>query len=57
MDTKLSKEQIAHDIAIALCSKSFPNEDFPNGDSDVDDFVQEYEKLYTRVLRAVKAQT
>lgn len=53
MDTKLSKEQIAHDLAVALCSKSFPSENFPNGDSDISSFVQEYSILYDYVLKIV----
>ncbi len=56
MDTKLSKEQIAHDLAVALCSKSFPSENFPSGDSDISSFVQEYSILYDYVLKIVKKE-
>ncbi|MDE7183809.1 MAG: hypothetical protein K2O40_04860 [Lachnospiraceae bacterium] len=56
MTTKLSTEQIAHDLTVALCSKSFPSENFPNGDSDISSFVQEYRNLYDYVLKVVKKE-
>lgn len=52
-NSTISNEQIAHDLAVALCSKSFTSEVFPASDSDVDIFVHEYFKLYEKVLKSV----
>ncbi len=57
MDNKqISHEQIAHDLTVALCAKSFPSEKFPAGNSDIDDFVQRYNELYDQVLKSVNLQ-
>lgn len=53
---EISREQIAHDLTVALCAKSFPSENFPNVDSDIDAFVQTYNDLYSQVLKSVKLQ-
>lgn len=56
MEFQLSDEQIAHDLSVALCSKSFPTENFPSSDTDINSFVQEYFAIYDRVLKSVKCE-
>lgn len=55
MNTKLTNEQIAHDLTVAICIRTFPDRHFINTDPDVDAVVQEYAILYDKVLKAVKA--
>lgn len=50
----LTHEQIAHDLTVNLCTKSFPTENFPAKDSDLDDVVQQYSVLYEKILASVK---
>ncbi len=56
MEFKLHNEQIAHDLAIALCSKAFPADSFPNGTDNINAFVQEYFTIYDKVLKSVSRE-
>ena len=56
MESKISNEQIAHDLAVALCSKAFSTANFPNGTDDINAFVQEYFKIYDNVLKSVNCE-
>lgn len=55
MNTKLTNEQIAHDLTVAICTRTFSDKHFIDTDPDVDAVVQEYAILYGKVLKAVKA--
>ncbi len=55
MNTKLTNEQITHDLTVAICIRTFPDSHFINTDPDVDAVVQEYATLYDKILKTVKA--
>lgn len=52
MESKLTKEQRAHDLAVILCQRSISGRRVKCDHGDVFDFVKEYEHYYKYVLKS-----